>query len=47
VATATTTALATPVILNKVTNFGTANNDGSQPDGTNARRLQVSMRLKF
>jgi hypothetical protein len=35
------------VSLTPVTNFGTANNDGSQPDGTNARRLQVAMRLKF
>ena len=28
-------------------NIGIANNDGSQPDGTNARRLQFSLRLKF
>jgi hypothetical protein len=43
-------ALATPVLLTPLVNqnpFGSPNNDGSQPDGTNARRLQFSLRLKF
>ena len=28
-------------------NFGTPNNDSSQPDGTNARRFQVALRFRF
>jgi hypothetical protein len=47
VATTTTTPLGAPIVLIPNTNFRTANNDGSQPDGTNARRLQVSLRLRF
>jgi hypothetical protein len=47
VATTATTPLATPVSLTRQNNFGIPNNDGSQPDGTNARRLQIALRLKF
>ena len=46
-ATTASTPLSQPVALVRQNNFSTANNDGSQPDGTNARRLQFSMRLKF
>jgi hypothetical protein len=46
-ATTATTPLSQPVVLVRQNNFGIANNDGSQPDGTNARRLQFSLRLKF
>ena len=41
------TPLSTPIVLIPNSNFRSANNDGSQPDGTDARRLQVSLRLKF
>ncbi len=46
-ATTATTPLSQPVPLVYQNNFGTPNNDGSQPDGTNARRLQFSLRLRF
>jgi len=46
-ATTATTPLSQAVPLVQQNNYGVANNDGSQPDGTNARRLQVSLRLKF
>jgi len=42
--------LTAPIILNAPTNatpFGTPNNDGSQPDGTNARRFQLAARFRF
>ena len=47
VATTVTTPLAQPVVLTERTDFGVANNDGSQPDGTNARRFQVAIRVKY
>ena len=47
VATTATTPLSAPVLLTYQNSFGIANNDGSQPDGTNARRLQVALRLRF
>ena len=47
VATTASTPLSAPVALIPASNFRVANNDGSQPDGTNARRMQVSLRLKF
>ena len=47
VATTASTPLSTPIALIPNANFRVANNDGSQPDGTNARRIQVSLRLKF
>jgi hypothetical protein len=47
VATAATTPLSAPIAMIPNSNFRIANNDGSQPDGTNARRIQVSLRLKF
>lgn len=46
-ATLATTPLAQAVPLTLQNNFGTENNNGSQPDGTNARRLQLSLRLRF
>jgi len=39
--------LTTPIPLTLNTNFGSPNNDGSQPDGTNARRFQLALRFKF
>ncbi len=39
--------LTTPIPLTPNANFGTPNNDGSQPDGTNARRFQLALRFKF
>ena len=47
VATTAATPLSAPIALIPNSNFRVANNDGSQPDGTNARRIQVSLRLKF
>ena len=47
VATAVTTPLATPVTLTPNTRFLVANNNASQPDGTNARRFQISLRARF
>lgn len=46
-ATTTTTPLSTPVALTRRSDFGLPNNDGSQPDGTNARRLQLAIRFRF
>jgi len=39
--------LATPIPLTRSSNFGAPNNDGSQPDGTNARRFQLALRFRF
>jgi hypothetical protein len=41
--------VSTPIVLTPTTApiYGAPNNDGSQPDGTNARRLQFSLRLKY
>jgi hypothetical protein len=47
VATTTTTPLNAPITMIPNMNFRVANNDGSQPDGTNARRMQVSLRFRF
>ncbi len=47
VATTAATPLAAPIAMTAQSNFGIANNDGSQPDGTNARRLQIALRLRF
>jgi hypothetical protein len=47
VATTASSPLSAPIALIPNSNFRTANNDGSQPDGTNARRMQVSLRFKF
>jgi hypothetical protein len=46
-ATANTTPLAAPIALTASPTFLTPNNDASPPDGTNARRLQLSMRFRF
>ena len=46
-ATTVTTPLSAPVVLTERTDFGRPNNDGSQPDGTNARRFQFAARLRF
>jgi hypothetical protein len=42
-----TAAINTPVQLTANAPFGIPNGDGSQPDGTNARRLQISARFRF
>jgi hypothetical protein len=39
--------LATPIPLTRSANFGAPNNDGSQSDGTNARRFQLALRFRF
>ena len=39
--------LTMPIPLTRRANFGAPNNDGSQPDGTNARRFQLALRLRF
>jgi outer membrane receptor protein involved in Fe transport len=39
--------LGTPIPLTRRANFGAPNNDGSQPDGTNARRFQLALRFRF
>lgn len=36
-----------PLVFPNNANFGIPSQDGSQPDGTNARRLQFAVRLKF
>jgi hypothetical protein len=47
VATTATTPLNQPVQLVRQSNFGIPNNDGSQPEGTNACSLQFSLQHKF
>lgn len=37
----------TPIQFTQSATFGVANNDGSQPDGTNARRFQLAARFRF
>lgn len=46
-ATTATTPLATPVSLQANTRFQAPTNNSSQPDGTNARRFQLSLRFRF
>jgi hypothetical protein len=46
-ATTNTTPLAVPIVLTASPTFLTPNNDASPPDGTNARRLQLSLRFRF
>jgi len=46
-ATTVTTQLSQSITLTPRATFGTPNNDGSQPDGTNARRFQLAARLRF
>jgi hypothetical protein len=46
-ATTVTTPLATPIALVERADFGVENNNGSQPDGTNARRFQLALRFRF
>jgi hypothetical protein len=46
-ATTAKTPLSQPVPLVLQNNFGTPNQDGSQPDGTNARRLEFSLRIRY
>jgi hypothetical protein len=41
------TPVTTPVVLTQLSNFGLPNADGSQPDGTNARRFQLALRFRF
>jgi hypothetical protein len=42
-----TTPLSTPIKLTPSAGFFAPNNDGTPPDGTNARRLQLSIRFRF
>lgn len=44
---ATTAGVNTPIQLTANAPFATPTGDGSQPDGTNARRLQLSARFRF
>ncbi len=37
----------TPIQFIRNNSFGVENNDGSQPDGTNARRFQLAVRFRF
>jgi hypothetical protein len=46
-ATTNTTPLATPIQLTPAAGFLSPNNDGSPPDGTNARRFQLALRFRF
>lgn len=46
-ATTVTTPLASPIVLRPDTSFLVENNNSSQPDGTNARRFQLAVRLRF
>jgi len=46
-ATTVNTPLGEPIVLTARPDFGTANNDGSQPDGTNARRFQIAIRIRY
>src|SRR5262249_16322246 len=46
-ATTVTTPVETPVVLTQRNNFGIPSADGSQPDGTNARRFQLAFRFRF
>ena len=45
-ATTVDTPFSPPVVLTERADFGVANNDGSQPDGTNARRFQVAIFIR-
>lgn len=46
-ATTVNTPLSSPIMLVERTDFGVENNNGSQPDGTNARRFQLALRFRF
>lgn len=45
--TSTSTSLSAPIRLTERSDWGRPNNDGSQPDGTNARRFQLAARFRF
>jgi hypothetical protein len=47
VASTVTTPVATPIVLRANENYMTPNNNSSQPDGTNARRFQIALRLRY
>jgi hypothetical protein len=47
VATTTSTPISAPVVLNDNSAFERQSNNSSQPDGTNARRFQISLRMRF
>jgi hypothetical protein len=46
-ATTATTPLNTPIVLTAGSTYLQPNNDGSQPDGSNARRFQIAVRVHF
>jgi hypothetical protein len=39
--------LATPIPLAPIAGYLAPNNDAAPPDGTNARRLQLAVRVRF
>jgi len=39
--------ISAAIPLTRRANYGVENNDGSQPDGTNACRFQLALRLRF
>jgi len=46
-ATTATTPVSTPIVLTRRTDFGTPNTTSMFPDGTSARRFQLSARFRF
>jgi hypothetical protein len=42
-----TSGVSTPILLSANAPFAQPNGDGSQPDGTNARRFQLALRFRF
>jgi hypothetical protein len=46
-ATANTAPVSTPIALTPTAGFLAPNSDGTPPDGTNARRLQLAIRFRF
>lgn len=42
-----TATINTPIVLTQNVNFGARTDEGSQPDGTNARRFQFAARFRF
>jgi hypothetical protein len=45
--TTATTAVTVPVPMSTVATFGMPSGDGAPPDGTGARRFQLSARFRF
>lgn len=47
VTSAGTQDVSVPIQFTANPTFGVPNNDGSQPDGTNARRFQIAAKVRF